>query len=154
MKLTDAVIKGREQLEPRQGNDLYAPEEGCEKYGGCYRGMAVVGAGAVELPIADEHEEEGFDLTDVLLITWPWLRREHVTYPCTCKVMSVVNDEPYTMTVAHMMAHLWDAHVTHDPTDGPPHIEALDDPWTFERITDWLRSIEPPDVTPAAAPQA
>lgn len=141
MRITEAVIKGREMLEPRQGNDLYRPEEEGGKYGGCYRGMAVVGAGAVVLPIDDDEDvEEGYDLTDCLKQCWPWTAGGFVPYPCACRGRA---------SVSHIIGHLWDKHVNPEGMH-EPHIEALDDPWTFERLTDWLRSIEPADVVPAA----
>lgn len=148
MRITEAVIKGREMLEPRQGNDLYRPEEEGGKYGGCYRGMAVVGAGAVVLPIDDDEDvEEGYDLTDWLKQEWPWtVKGPWETFPCTCHqpVVGVRRG-----TVAHILGHLWDKHVNPEGMH-EPHVEALDDPWTFERLTDWLRSIEPADVVPTA----
>jgi len=153
MKISDAATKGRELLEPRQGNDLFMPDEGQEKYGGCYRGMCLVGAGAVGLPITDansEDWEEGFDLTDVMLLEWPWVggKRSNTplyVHPCTC-TMTDVDGEPAKFTVAHILAHLWDKHVALPvDTSAEANIEALDDPWMFERITDWLRSIEPAD---------
>lgn len=150
MRITEAVIKGREMLEPRQGNDLYRPEEEGGKYGGCYRGMAVVGAGALALPLEDVEEIDevaGIDLTDLLKEFWRWTVQEPlVPFPCTCHqpVVGVRKG-----TVAHILGHLWDKHVNPEGLH-EPHIEALDDPWTFERITDWLRSIEPADVVPTA----
>jgi hypothetical protein len=135
MRITEAVEKGREMLEPRQGNDLYRPEEEGAKYGGCYRGMAVVGAGAVVLPIEDP--EEGYDLTDWLKQEWPWAYTRKVYSPCKCG-----KPRMESMTVLRILGHLWDKHVNPEGMH-EPHIEALDDPWTFERMTDWLRSIEP-----------
>src|SRR5580692_902877 len=145
MKISDAATKGRELLNPRQGNDLYLPdEEGC-KYGGCYRGMALVGAGAVKLPIEaleSIDSEEGIDLVGVLINTWPWTGTVKVhNLPCTCK------GKTYEDFLIHQaIAHLWDKH--HAPNEvlgDKPTIEWQNDPWTFERITDWLRSIEPQD---------
>src|SRR6266446_7058779 len=106
MRITEAVEKGRKMLEPRQGNDLYRPEEEGGKYGGCYRGMAVVGAGAVVLPLADDSEEAGYDLTDWLKQCWPWAHKRTICSPCKC-------GEPRmeSMTVLHILSHLWDKHV-------------------------------------------
>lgn len=154
MKLTDAVQIGRTILNPKQGNDLFDPEDGCTKYGGCYRGMAVVGAGLVKLPVIDDgwadQDESGYNLTHSLEHGWPWTVIQKVRYPCACKdLASKSNDK---MTIDHMMAHLWDDHIATFGPEAEPHTEALDDPWTFERITDWLRSIEPPE-DPATPPQ-
>lgn len=151
MRITEAVEKGREMLEPRQGNDLYRPEEEGGKYGGCYRGMAVVRAGAVVLPIDDDEDvEEGYDLTDWLKQCWPWtVGAEDVPFPCACKVVAMSGIHVRTASVAHILGHLWDKHVNPEGMH-EPHVEALDDPWTFERLSDWLRLIEPADVVPTA----
>lgn len=110
MRITEAVVKGREMLEPRQGNDLYRPEEEGGKYGGCYRGMAVVGAGAVVLPIDDDEDvEEGYDLTDWLKQCWPWTVQQLVVFPCACRGCK-------TASVAHILGHLWDKHVNPECT--------------------------------------
>ncbi len=151
MKMSEAVVKGREMLEPRQGNDLFRPEEGCEKYGGCYRGMAVVGAGLLTLPIADdatEDDEGGFELSIRLLNEWPWSGDCRVVFPCS-DMCNVATGGKALGTVAHILAHLWDRHVPLPIDSGEVDtVEMLDDPWTFERITDWLRTVEPQDETP------
>lgn len=120
MKLTDAVIKGREMLEPRQGNDLFLPDGPDCKYGGCYRGMAVVGAGAVKLPIEDAENidiDAGMDLTAQLLNVWPWTggdKAPFFTFPCACrdKVTTCEGGRPAELTVAYIIGHLWDKHVS------------------------------------------
>lgn len=156
MRISDAAVKGRELLEPKQGNDLFEPEDGTGKYGGCYRGMCLVGAEAIKLPIMDANaDEEGYDLTDVLLRAWPWVGGKGAAfyfYPCACTMIGP-NDEPAQLTAAHIIAHLWDVHANGLLEGECPTPECLDDPWTFERITDWLRSIEPQDE-PTTTPQA
>lgn len=147
MRISDAAVKGRELIDPRSGNDLYPPDEG-ERYAGCYRGMALVGAGAVQLPVEDDGSdgdyEGGYELVDVLMATWPWVGKVTVhTLPCTCTGKTYED-----FRIHQALAHLWDRHVM----DGDGQAQQAD-PWTFERITEWVRSIEPPDQ-PADAPQA
>jgi hypothetical protein len=147
MKLTDAALKGKDLLEPREGNDLMLPQEEGGKYGGCYRGMCLVGAEAVELPLDDPEsvdEDEGIDLSDDFTHTWPWTSKTFLAHPCACTINDVYG-KPALFTVAHITAHLWDYHTNPEGMHAP-HIEAFDDPWTFERITDWLRTIEPADT--------
>lgn len=139
MKLTEAAEKGRKTLVPRIGAELYLPCKEGDKYGGCYRGMALVGAGAVDIEEERPDECTGEDYSDWFLDQWPWTAEDSETAsPCTCA------DE--VGSVAYLLTHLWDKHVPVAP-NGPdiPGIEAVNDPWTFERITDWLRSIEPKD---------
>jgi hypothetical protein len=155
MKLTEAVERGRTMIEPMRGNDLLLPEvvngEECGRYGGCYRGMAVVGAGVFTLPVADPENfgDDGLDLSDYLKASWPWSVRTHVGFPCGC--YQSISDED-CVTVAHVLAHLWDHHVILRNLEAQYQEpdEAARDPWTFERITDWLRTIEPADTPPAA----
>lgn len=152
MRISDAAVKGRELIDPRSGNDLYPPDEG-ERYAGCYRGMALVGAGAVQLPAHEtpEIEDEGIDLVDVLTVTWPWVGTK-AKFPCACKDKSSMGSD--NVAIYDVLAHLWDLHGPPNEALGDtPHVKALNDPWTFERITEWVRSIEPPDQ-PADAPQA
>jgi hypothetical protein len=145
MRITEAVEKGREILEPRQGADLYPPEDG--KYGGCYRGMALVGCGAVKLPLQEEIDSvDGWDGIQYLAELWPWTVVEGVDFPCSCSVKKTPDTD--THTVANIITHLWDRHV--NPDGFAVSGEEQDDPWTFERITDWVRSIEPADVVPTA----
>jgi hypothetical protein len=152
MRFTDAVTVGKDLVDPRQGNDLFLPNDpdspNC-KYGACYRGMALVGSHTIKLPltdIAEEDEGEGIDLTTDLTNTWPWLTQVETVYPCSCTRTDVYGN-PLRLTVAHVMAHLWDEHVEHGPF-AVPHDAVLYDPWTFERITEWVKSIEPADEVP------
>lgn len=153
MKFSDAAVKGREILEPKQGNDLFEPEEGCTQYAGCYRGMAVVGAGLVKLPTDGwiDEEGEGYDLTGNIKAKWPWVVNVRVhKLPCACTCTGKTYED---FLVHQALAHLWDKHCPPNEVLGDvPHTEAVDDPWTFERITEWVRSIEPQDQ-PATTPQ-
>lgn len=83
---------------------------------GCALGMALTAVGKkIEMPSFLEEPE----------IEWPWLKKVCGYHFCSCF---------YGVSYSQAIAHIFDGHVMKSM--------ALE-PWTLDRLIDWVRSVEP-----------
>jgi hypothetical protein len=136
MRLSDGMLLGSVVLKPRRG--LLITNDGNH---GCALGMALVAAGetvktigpVVEDIVLMENLDTGkvekinFGFQDYTLLRkyWPWILNTTANRPCTCFYRDKFNGYQEIIT------HLFDYHV----------MKIKD--WTFDRLVDWVRSVEP-----------
>jgi hypothetical protein len=149
MRLSEAILLGSTVVQPKAGALHFTGESS-----GCALGMAVLASGGTfrrtERPLP-ETERRTLNVEDI----WgTWLLRR-IGRPCDCGVRLVLGSLrrkkiggfrryplstlPREMRIKDIVAHLFDYHV----------MEKRD--WTLDRLTTWLRPLEPDVPTEATS---
>ena len=144
MRLSEAIALGRVTLKAA-ANFLDDGESGCA-LGMAFRAVGGKSQGELGVQFDDIHRE------------WSWLTNEIREKLCNCWYWQL-HPGFFIGTYSQAIAHIFDAHVMQDlqAIGSEQHCE----PWTMERLIDWVRSVEPQEspaeaepATPAAAAMA
>lgn len=132
MRLSDAIAMGRTLVTPVTGiiDNLGG--------GGCALGMAGRATGGFAA------NECGVQMEEVHK-RWPWTAsflREDA--PCKCYFWQKTFELPAGI-FSQAIAHLFDAHVMQDPQHQEASCE--NETWTLDQLIDWVRSVEPAELT-------
>jgi len=149
MRLSEAILLGSTVVKPKKGALHFSGENS-----GCALGMAVIANGGTFRRIDSPLPASERRTLNVEEIWGTWLLR-HVERPCDCRVPRVLNHLrrkksaadvrfplfhlPREMRIKDVVAHLFDYHV----------MQKRD--WTLDRLTSWLRPLEPDELAESSS---